>query len=178
MSDSTAIRVADLSQNSVTPFDLQPDSEALQAIATELGLLGLRKLRFSGKISAQAKKDWALAGKLGATVVQPCVVTLEPVTTRIDTTVQRLFMAELPEIDDEEIEIPEDDSVEKLGNVIDPAADMLESLALALPLYPKKQDASLEQSVFAEPGIRPLEDEDTRPFAGLAGLRDSLKKRP
>jgi len=32
----------------------------------------------------------------------------------------------------------------------------------------------LGEAVFAAPGTAPLRDEDTRPFAGLAGLRAAL----
>ncbi len=176
MPDNTALRVADLPQNSPTAFDLRPDSATLAALADELGLLALRKLRFSGQINASGRKDWELTGKLGATVLQPCVITMEPVTTRIDTEVRRLYLADLPEIEAEEIEMPEDDNVEKLTSVIDPAAVMTEALALSLPLYPRKEGANLQEAVFAEPGQKPLTDEDVRPFAGLAKLRDALKK--
>lgn len=177
MTDSTALRVADLPQNTATPFDLTPDATTLRSLAEELGLLALRKLRFSGEISAQGQRDWQLSGRLGATVVQPCSITLDPVTTRIDTDVRRTYVADLPEIEAEEAEMPADDTVDALGRVIDPAAVMAEALALALPLYPRKDGVSLDTNVFAEPGIAPMRDEDARPFAGLADLRDSLKKK-
>ncbi|MDK3073099.1 DUF177 domain-containing protein [Sedimentitalea sp. JM2-8] len=178
MPRKTALRVADLSQNASTPFDLRPDPAALKSIADDLGLSGLRKLRFTGEIAAQGSKDWLLTGRLGATVVQPCIVTLDPVTSRIDTDVRRLYLAEMPEIDAEEIEMPEDDTLERLGSFIDPGEVMVEALSLALPLYPRKDGAGLDESVFAEPGVQPMRDEDARPFAGLASLRDSLKKQP
>lgn len=178
MSRKTALRVADLSQNASTPFDLHPAPEELKSLAQQLGLSGLRKLRFTGEITAQGRKDWLLTGRLGATVVQPCIVTLDPVTTRIDTDVRRLYLADMPEIDAEEIEMPEDETVEQLGSVIDPGDVMVEALSLALPLYPRKDDVGLDESVFAEPGVEPMRDEDARPFAGLASLRDSLKKQP
>ena len=47
---------------------------------------------------------------------------------------------------------------------------MLESVALNLPQYPRKDGAELGQHVHAEPGTQPMTDEDTRPFAGLADL--------
>lgn len=172
----TAFRVSGLSQTAPTPFDLAPGPDALAALARDLDLLALRKLRFAGEITAQGRRDWLLTGQLGATVVQPCVVTLEPVTTRIDMPVRRLFMAEMPEPDAAEVEMPEDDSAEPLGAVIDPAAVMREALALALPLYPRKPQADLGAARFTEPGKAPLTDEDTRPFAGLADLRARLKK--
>ena len=61
-----------------------PDAAARGALAEELGLLDLRKLRLSGRITPDGDSGWRLDATLGATVVQPCVVTLQPVTTRID----------------------------------------------------------------------------------------------
>lgn len=176
MSDTSALRVADLAQNAPTSFELRPNAPTCAALAAELGLIGLRKLRFAGQIAARGRRDWELTGTLGATVVQPCVVTLDPVTSRIDVDVRRLYVAALPEIEEEEVEMPEDDTVEPLGSVIDPGAVMAEALALALPLYPRKDGVDLNEAVFSEPGVQPMTDEDARPFAGLANLRDSLKK--
>ncbi|MDU9003808.1 YceD family protein [Sedimentitalea todarodis] len=176
MPDKTALRVADLPQNAPTAFELRPGPDTQKALADELGLSGLRKLRFAGQVSAQGRRDWELTGKLGATVVQPCVVTLEPVTTRIDVDVRRFYAADLPDIADEEVEMPEDDNVERLGSVIDPGAVMAEALTLALPLYPRKDGVEPEKSSFAGKGIKPMTDDDARPFAGLAQLRDTLKK--
>lgn len=179
MSDSPALthalRVADLPQNAPTLFELAPDAEARAALAQELGLSALRKLRFSGRIQTQGRRDWLLEGTLGATVEQPCVVTLEPVTTRIDVAVRRLFVAEMASSEAAEVEMPEDDTVEQLGAFIDPEAVMVEALALALPQYPRKEGAELGEAIFAAPGQAPMRDEDTKPFAGLAALRDALK---
>jgi hypothetical protein len=53
--------------------------------------------------------------------VQPCVVTLAPVTTRIDVPVSRLFVSELPDAAQVEIELdPETDAdIDLLPEVID-----------------------------------------------------------
>ena len=177
MTQKTALRVSELDQKNPTAFALCPDSEACKALADSLELTGLRKLSFSGDITASGQSDWILRGELGATVTQACVVTLEPVTTRIDIKVSRTFVADLPEPDAPETEMPEDDTVEKLGAFIDPGEIMAEELALALPLYPRKDGVDLEQTAFAEPGIRPLTDEDVKPFAGLSDLRDALKNK-
>lgn len=170
------MRVADLSQNRAVAFDLRPDTEALQRIAAELELKGLRKLSFRGSIKAQGARDWLLEGALGATVIQPCVATLEPVTTRIDEPVRRLYLADpapiLPE--GEEVEMPEDDTAEPLGSTIDPYAVMIEALALALPLWPRADGAEIGEVTVTEPGRTALTQEAMKPFAGLAGLRDKL----
>ncbi|NVO55526.1 DUF177 domain-containing protein [Rhodobacteraceae bacterium B1Z28] len=176
MSNVTSLRVADLPQNAPTPFGLRPETKALEAIKNDLGLLGLRKLSFVGDVRAQGKRDWILTGKLGATVIQPCVVTLEPVTTRIDIPVSRVFMADWADPDEPDFEIPEGDETEPLGPEIDPEQVMIEALSLALPQYPRKDDAELAQAGYTEPGKKAMTDEDVKPFAGLAGLRDSLKK--
>ncbi len=176
MTGSTPLRVADLPQNAPTPFELRPGKTALEALKQELGLLGLRKLSFSGQVQAQGKRDWVLTAKLGATVVQTCVVTLESVTTRIETPVRRVFLSDWHEPDEPEFEMPEDDETEALGAEIDPAAIMVEALSLALPLYPRKDGAELGQADYTEPGKQAMTDEDVKPFAGLAELRDTLKK--
>lgn len=176
MSDVTSLRVADLPQNAPTPFELRPGAKALDGIKTDLGLLGLRKLSFVGDVRAQGKRDWALSGKLGATVIQPCIVTLEPVTTRIDIPVSRLFVADWADPDEPEFEIPEGDETEPLGTEIDPRQIMIEALSLALPQYPRKEGAELGQADYTEPGKQAMTDEDVKPFAGLAELRDALKK--
>ncbi|WP_420567374.1 YceD family protein [Thalassovita sp.] len=174
-----ALRVADLPQSKPTRFELIPEAKDLLAIADELGLRGLRKLRFKGQITAEGKRDWRLDANLGATVIQDCVVTLEPVTTRIEESVTRRFLANLPEQaeEDDEIEMTEDDSIEPLGPEIDPATVMIEALALVLPLYPRAEGAVLGETIHTEPGKEALSDADLKPFAGLAALRDQLQNK-
>jgi uncharacterized metal-binding protein YceD (DUF177 family) len=170
-------RVSDLPQNRAFAFDLAPDAEAMAALAARLDLDALRKLGFAGTLEAEGKGAWRLQARLGATVVQPCVVTLAPVTTRIDETVIRRFLPHLPEEDSDadEIEMPEDETIEQLGPEIDLAAVMEEALALALPLYPRADRAHMAEQRFTEPGKTPMSDEDVRPFAGLKALRDKLE---
>ena len=170
-----ALRVADLPHNSIKTFDLRPDPAQNEAIAAELGLLGLRKLRFSGQIAAEGKSDWRMSGTIGATVVQPCTITLEPVTARIDQPVERFFVKHLESFEEDEIEMPEDENIEQLGAWIDPEATMIEALSLALPEYPRAEGAKLGEAIYSQPGIEPMTDESARPFAGLAALKDQLK---
>lgn len=153
---------------------MRPDAATLAALAEAMGLTGLRKLSFEGGLKPLGDRDWQLKGRLGATVVQPCVVTLEPVVTRIDTDVVRTFIRDYVDVDAPEAEVPEDDSVEPLGIWIDPAAVMEEELTLALPEYPRKDAAESTTVRVTEPGKTPMTDEQARPFAGLAALKDQL----
>ncbi len=147
----------------------------MKALAVALDLTGLRKLRFEGQIAGHGATDWLLTGDLGATVTQPCAVTLAPVTTRIDVPVRRLYVRDFEEIDAPEAEMPEDDEVEPLGAWIDPEAVMIEALSLAIPDFPRADGAELGETVLTEPGVDPLTDEAAKPFAGLADLKSRLE---
>ena len=173
----SSLRVADLNQSGKTGFALRPEKDRLTALAAELGLSALRKLSFEGHVAPEGPADWRLEGHLGATVVQPCVVTLDPVTTRIETPVTRVFAKDYVEPDEPEAEMPEDDTIERLGPWIDPEAVMLEALALNIPEYPRLPDAELGALRVTEPGKAPLTDDDVKPFAGLAGLKEQLERK-
>jgi uncharacterized metal-binding protein YceD (DUF177 family) len=170
--------VADLPKNRETAFDLSPDAEARRAVAEALGLDAVKKLRLTGTLAPLGRTDWRLEARLGATVVQPCVVTLQPVTTRIDADVERTYLADAAGLDaaeaGDEAEMPEDVTLEPLPPVIDLARVMEEALALEVPDYPRAPGAELEGAQVTAPGAAPMTDEDARPFAALKGLRDKL----
>jgi len=171
------VRFADLPNRKRTAFSVEPDAAARAAIAEALGIDGLRKLRFSGALLPMGKNDWHLEAALGATAQQVCVVTLEPVITRVDETVTRDYVADFTPPDAAEVEMPEDDTTDPLPATLDLVEVMMEALALALPAYPRKDGVETGTAVFTEPGKAPMRDEDTRPFAGLADLRSALAKK-
>lgn len=171
---SHPFRVAELASRKPTRFALALDEAALAALAADLGLLEVRKLTFKGELVPKGRHDWELTAKLGASVVQACIVTLAPVQTRIDEDVTRRYLADLPQIEADEVEMPEDDTVEPLPQVIDAGAVMAEALALALPLYPRAPGADLGAVQGTPPGAEPIVEEKLRPFAGLAEL---IRKR-
>lgn len=167
--------VATLERRRGARFALEPDAEARAALAGRLGIEAVRKLSFAGSVMPEGRDDWRLEARLGATVVQPCGVTLAPVTTRIEEDVMRRFLAH-PPVPPEggEVEMPEDETEEPLGEAIDLRAVMEEALALALPPFPRAEGAELGEARFTEPGRTPLRDDDVKPLAGLKALRDSL----
>lgn len=173
---SHAFRVADLPNRKATRFSLTPTAEERARFAVELGIVGIKKLTFHGQVAPAGNRDWRLEATLGATVVQSCVVTLEPVNTRIDVKIKRRYNADLDVPEGAEAEMPEDDSIELLGEHIDPQSVMIEALAIELPDYPRKGEAQLETANFTEPGKAAMTDEDARPFAALADLKDKLGK--
>jgi len=156
-------------------FDVSPSEAEVEAIRESLGLRGLRKMRFTGEISPIGRRGWLVEGAMGATITQECVVTLEPVKTRIDTVVSIRFLPESMIEDDTPEDVLEDD-VEPLGEIIDLGHVAVEALSLEMPDYPRAKTAEVLR-VTAEPeGAAPIKDEETKAFAGLASLRDKMGK--
>lgn len=171
------INVSDLPTGREVAFDIVFDDTERAETVEQLGLLELSKLRLSGKLTPRGKSDWDLSAELGATAVQACVVTLDPVKTRVDDPVSRTFLARWEEPEPDSVsEMDEDVESEPLPDVFDLAAIAREALALALPDYPRKEDVALDDAVFAEPGVKPMTDDDAKPFAGLAALKEKLGK--
>lgn len=167
------LRLSDLKRK--TGFDLKPDATARKAIAERLAISGVKKLTFKGHLAPAGKADWELHARLGATVVQPCVVTLDPVTTRIDEDTSRRYLADMPDTPEAvEFEMPEDDTAEALPDTLDLAVVMEEALALALPPWPRAPGVDPVEIAVTEPGQTPMTDDDTKPFAALKSLQQKL----
>ena len=170
-------RLAALSARKVQRFDLTPDAELRARIAQALDIRGLRKFSFKGELRPVGRADWLLDGALGATIVQDCAITLAPVTTRIDEQVLRRYVADMPEPAGLEAEMPDDDTLEPLPDMIDAGAVALEALLLALPPFPRAPGAELTADGVmqaAPEGAAPIDSDRPRPFAVLEGLRDKL----
>ena len=175
--NATIFQVAELARKGRVRFALEPTPEELVALAKKLDLSKIRKLSFSGEISPGTDCRFILNADLGVTVVQPCVVTQQPVVTRIDTKVARRFVRALHEDEPEpEREMIEDDDLELLGSEVDIATVLEEALSLAIPDYPRADTAEPVNQGYAPPGVAPLTDEDTKPFAGLASLKEKLQR--
>lgn len=167
------IDVERLRANASYKFDETPTEKEAEAIRDALGLRGLRKMRFQGEIEPLGKRSWRVAGHLGASITQSCVLSLEPVKTRIDTEVSLRFLPESAIEYDTPEDILEDD-VEPLGPVIDIGQVATEALSLVMPDYPRCETAEFEKVVATPEGAAPIKDEDTKPFADLKALRDKL----
>jgi uncharacterized metal-binding protein YceD (DUF177 family) len=182
LTDPAALRVAELPKGTSLSFDIVPDAATRATMAEELGVIALRKLTFRGTLAPLGRRDWQLNAQLGATAQQACVATLEPVTSRIDTKIERRFLSDMPRADEldptpeDGVEMPQDDTEEPLGEVIDLARVLIEAVALCLPDYPRKDDAGPAGAMATPPGEAPLDDDAVRPFAGLAALRARMQE--
>ncbi|MBZ4023058.1 hypothetical protein CKO11_11370 [Rhodobacter sp. TJ_12] len=164
------LRPADLAGRKPTRFDIAPKAAELTAIAEWADITAVTALRLKGALMPQGRNDWLLEARLTATVVQPCVVSLAPVTTEIAEDIRRVYIADMETPTGEEVEMPEDTDSEPLPDRIDLGAVLLEALELALPLYPHAAGAEDVAMQATPPGAEPIRDEDTRPFANLRAL--------
>ncbi|PIB25077.1 hypothetical protein BFP76_03540 [Amylibacter kogurei] len=177
MHNASVVAVSDLPQNGEYRFALDFTEQQLGQIIQDLELVDLTKLSFDGTIKAAGRESWTLNAKLGASVVQSCVITLEPVKTRIDENIQRDFIPNDQDFEEDSVsEMDENVETEPLGNEIDLFAIASEVIALNLPPYPQIPGATLENAVFTEPGKAAMTDDDAKPFASLASLKDKLSK--
>lgn len=156
-------------------FTFAPDTAARASIAQVLGLIDLPEFQLKGELQPMGRIDVALRADLTALVIQPCSISLAPVTSRLNDRVERNYRHDFEDPKGDEVEMLGDDA-EALPEVIDVAAVAIEALALALPLYPRAKGVDLGALVATPPGAQPLTDEALKPFAGLAGLADLMKK--
>lgn len=169
-----SFRTSGISPRKPTRFRYHPTDEERAALAADLGLLGLHGLDFTGEITPSGKDELVLTGTIAATVDQACVVTLAPVRSVLSDAVRRRYVAGLADPTGDEAEMPEDDTIEPMPEVINLAEVAAEALVLALPLYPRAAGSELGQALHAAEGVDPLTDSDLKPFAGLASLASRL----
>ena len=174
------IKFANLNTVRTNSFHWKSDAIDNSKIAKQLDLLSVEKIDFKGKISAHGKKKWLLSGKLGATALQQCVVTLEAVKCRIDEKIKRIYIPveEIPSLekdDGRDVELELDENLEPLTNSLDLSTIALEALALALPDYPRSNNAEyVTRSIGIDDQI--VEEENIQnPFAILNTLKEKLK---
>jgi uncharacterized metal-binding protein YceD (DUF177 family) len=143
-------------------------------LARLVGAVSVEALGFKGRLRP-LDAGWDLQAKLTAHVVQRCVVSLDPVTERVEQTVRRRFLPEATPVETEiEISPEHDDEIEPLGRRIDLGLVATEALALALPDYPRRPGAQL---IGVTEDDIPGEESEGRPFAALAALRDRMGGR-
>ena len=107
-------------------------------------------------------------GRVVASLDQSCVITGDPVPAHVDEAFEIAFVPE-PQVSrsEEEIELDptECDVVFHDGSTIDLGSAIADTLALALPAYPRSPGAD---AVLKEAGI--LTEAEASPFAALAQL--------
>src|SRR3954466_12315281 len=156
-------------------LDLVADAQTRAAVATLAGLAGLPRLEAGFDVTRRGRSGLHVVGRVSATVVQTCVVTLEPLENEVDEDIDIAFVPAAASSFDEhvgEVEVPLEDAPEPLiGGAIDLGAVGATALGAFAPNflwlgrepYPRKPDAVLE--------LPPSSEEAAHPFAALAELK-------
>lgn len=152
-------------------------ADELKAIADMIGLLSLDALTVDYRIKNAGGGVYRLTGRLKAHATQACVVTLEPVESFIDETMEVEFQPEErtrrpPAADDEgedlSVDFESDFDVEPIsGGRMNVGRVVFETLASAIDLYPRKDGAAFDWKA-PEPDKAGV----VSPFAALAKLKN------
>jgi len=146
-------------------YEITASAEERQALAKRFGLLTLDRLEAEVLLAPVAGGFYRLAATLRAELTQACVVTLEPVASRIEENFSLLYGA--PEEQEEVLLDGESETIEPLeAGIVDIGEAVAQQLSLALDPFPRAATAEV-QSAPIEAGKGRLDS----PFAVLAKLR-------
>lgn len=144
-------------------------SAELQQIAQALDILKVGDLSSRYRITAIAGGGYRLAGTIAANVEQACVVSLEPVSGKINAAFDVEFWPTVaPADNEEEASILSGSDVEVLEHGLIPVGRIVfETLSASLDPYPRREGAEFNwQDPKAEKA------ESANPFAALSKLKD------
>ncbi len=145
------------------------------AAAEDLGIVSVQSLAATGTVTR--RKDMVrLSLKIAADITQTCVVTLEPIESRVVCELKRVFTTR-PPVDSTEVDIDplSDDPPDPLeGGLVPFREAIIEQILLEIDPYPRKEGLSYVEIVEDEDDGTGKTDEKVSPFAALAALRDKL----
>jgi uncharacterized metal-binding protein YceD (DUF177 family) len=145
---------------------------ACRAIAAAFSVNAIEDFTARLNISRVARDEFQVEGNFKATVGQTCIVTLQPIRTRLDQDVTRRYRlvargASRSRVEDVAVD---EDATEIIESTrIDLAAPVLEELSLAIDPYPRLEGAEFENAAKDEAA------EDS-PFAVLKALKGNEEK--
>lgn len=146
------------------PVIIEADAGQRAALAEAHLLLSVERFRAELLIRAWNAGGIQVTGTVQATIVQECIVTLEPLTAGISESVEAIFVPETsplakPDIADGELFLAADgpDGPETFdGETIDAGALAEEFFALGIDPYPRREGASVAPSPDADPEASPF----------------------
>lgn len=143
---SYAVKVGHISANPVE-VHVEADEAEREALARLWNILAVKSLKADMTVARWKKDGVRLKGHVNATIVQSCVVTLEPVEAEISEDFEQIFVPEGSKLarlmtgeqgemvlDPEGPDLPESFS----GDSIDAGVAVCECVALAIDPYPRK----------------------------------------
>jgi uncharacterized metal-binding protein YceD (DUF177 family) len=174
--DMTAELVWEHATHDVPQSGLSRQREAapdeLARIARALELIACASLTTAYTIMPALGGRFRLSGRLHAEISQACVVTLEPIASVIDESFDVTFWPEedIPAPRGGEVELDEEAEPEAIvAGQIDVGRVVFECLAAGMDPFPRKPDATLDQSSSQPADSDPGKPDS--PFAVLANLK-------
>jgi uncharacterized metal-binding protein YceD (DUF177 family) len=142
------------------------------ALASRFDLIGLNRLEGEADLRRD-DESFIASGWLIADAIQPCVVSGDPVPAHIDETFTIRFLPESEHAPDAEIELDANDCDTMFhdGRVIDLGEALAQTMALALPPFPRSAGA---EAALKAAGVKG--EDEAGPFGALAALREKLGK--
>lgn len=151
--------------------EISAEAEERAGLAHRFGLQSLDRLEARATLTTSAQ-GIDVTGHMRADAVQNCVVTGDPIPTRIDQDFVVRFVPEdaAPEADEIELSAEDCDIMEHDGQQIDLGEAVAQTLGLALDPYPRSANA---EARLREAGVK--SEEEAGPFGALAALKDKLQ---
>ncbi|MCF6326762.1 MAG: DUF177 domain-containing protein [Devosiaceae bacterium] len=153
---------------------ISPSPEQLQKLAKILKVSSVES--FTAKLHVfKQKPGIGLSGHLVTKIIQPCVITLAPVSQKIELQLQSSFVPKAKKRQDtssENSEIYVDLQASSIvdeyeGNELDLEPFLLESLGLEIDLYPRANGAAMSDELAGD------DPSELSPFSALKGLKDN-----
>ena len=133
----------------------------LTALADRFGFTAVASLDVGLEIARVGPDAWDVKGRLQAQIVQPCIVTGDPVPETVDFAIEERYVRAADE--DDEIVVGLEDSEPLVDGCIELGEMVAQSLALAANAWPRTADAPDE---FKAGNV-----EEAHPFASLGSLK-------
>lgn len=133
----------------------------LTALADRFGFTAVASLDVRLEIARVGPDAWDVKGRLQAQIVQPCIVTGDPVPETVDFAIEERYVRAADE--DDEIVVGLEDSEPLVDGCIELGEMVAQSLALAANAWPRTADAPDE---FKAGNV-----EEAHPFASLGSLK-------
>lgn len=172
---SFPVKVGHVSANPVT-ISISADQSDLKKLAAQWGVLDVVAFEAEIVIGRWKRDGVRLKGKVTATIVQECVVSLDPVEQHIEEDLEAVFLPEnsrlVKQITDGNGEIfldPEGPDLPDTfsGDTIDAGSVAAEFAALAIDPYPRKPGLDYADRIESDETV----DKKPSPFAVLQGLK-------
>ena len=156
------------------------------ALAARFRIIAVESLEATLALAPEHGDTVRARGRLLASVVQECVVSLEPVAQRVEAPIDLRILPEGVDPADDDPDSP--DEIESQGGMVDLGEAVAEQLALALDPYPRAPGAALPPELMADDegtvtestrgldegapgGAYPAQPSRTNPFAALSRLK-------